>query len=191
MALPTVPLTELDAVNIMLANIGEQPANQLDESGISEVSIAQQMLHNVSRQIQAKGLRCNSETNYTLPLDVNGEIILPSNTLKVDASDPSLDVCQRDGKLYDREKHTFIFTKPVDVDITFFLPFEQLPQSVRDYITIVAARQFQVRWLGSETLSALTEDDERKAYLALIDEEIDTGDFNIFNSYDTAMMLRR
>lgn len=185
------PTTELEAVNLMLVSIGEQPVNTLEQPGVSEVSIARDILHQVSRQVQALGLRCNSESNYRLPVDVDGYIILPSNTLSVDASDPTMDVVQRGNKLYDRKNHTYKFTQGVEVDIVFFLPFEELPQVVRDYIAIRAARVFQAKTVGSESLHAFTAEDEHKAYLALVAAEIDSGDYNIFNNSDIQRMLQR
>lgn len=185
------PTTELEAVNLMLVSIGEQPVNTLEQPGVSEVSIARDILHQVSRQVQAIGLRCNSESNYRLPVDVDGYIILPSNTLSVDASDPTMDVVQRGNKLYDRKNHTYKFAQGVEVDIVFFLPFEELPQVVRDYIAIRAARVFQAKTVGSEALHAFTAEDEQKAYLALVAAEIDSGDYNIFNNSDIQRMLQR
>ncbi len=98
--LPLTLLSELDAVNAMLESIGEQPVNTLETSGISEVSIARDTLHAVSRQVQAAGLHFNSEEGYTLPMDTDGQIIHPANTLKVDATDPGSDYVQRGNRLF-------------------------------------------------------------------------------------------
>lgn len=191
MALDFVPMTELEAVNLMLQGIGEQPVTVLDGS-YSEASIAQTLLHQVSREVQSVGLNCNSEERYPLTPDVNGQIALPANTLKVDGYYRYNDVVVRGSKLYDRENHTFTFTaNPFYVNIVWFLSFTDLPQCVRQYITIKAARKFQKQLIGSDTLTALSEQDEKDAWLEIVREEVDSIDGNIFDSYDMKKIINR
>ncbi len=54
MALTYTPTTELQAVNIMLALIGEQPVSTL-ESSYTEALLARTELQNTSRAVQKKG----------------------------------------------------------------------------------------------------------------------------------------
>ncbi len=185
------PRTELEAVNTMLEVIGEQPTNSLEISGISEVSLARELLHNVSREVQSMGLNSNTEEAYPLPPDVNGHIVVPLNVLFIDATDPAIDVVVRGNKLYDRKNHTFVFSKPLECDMIWFLAFEDLPQATREYVTIKAARQFQSRFLGSETLFSLTAQDERAAWINLLEAEAETGDYSIFDNYTVNRILRR
>lgn len=190
--LPLTPMSELDAVNVMLSVIGSQPVNSLELAGVSEVSIARETLHQVSRQVQSIGFRFNTEENYPLPVDVDGYIYVPRNALKLDISDPTdRDIVQRGNRLYDRKRHSFKFDAPVEVDIVFFLPFEELPQVVRDYVTIRAARVFQGRVLGDEKSYGFTLQDEQLAYAAMMEAEIDVGDYNIFYNPDIRKVLER
>lgn len=191
MARSLTPTTELEAVNIMLTSIGEQPVNTLETPGISAVSIARDILHEVSRQVQERGLRCNTEEGVLLPLDENNHIRLPSNTLKVDPTDRNQDFVMRGDRLYDRKNHTYEFKEPVKVDIVLFLPFEELPQAARQYITIRAARVFQTRAVGSDALHAFTAEDERQAFISLMAQEVEVGDYNIFDHSPTLQMMRR
>lgn len=191
MSLPLQPLTELDAVNILLMTIGERPVTTLETDGLTEVSIARHTLHQISRQVQAEGLRCNSEKAMPLVPDLDGIVRLPDNTLKAVPSDPYQDLVVRGGRLYDRANHTFHIGRTVKVDIVLFLPFEDLPQVVRDYITIRASRVFQAKILGSDVLYQYTVDDEQQAYLAMIREEIDSGNFNMLDAPDVRLRLRR
>lgn len=187
------PLTELEAVNQILATVGESPVNTLDNPGVSVASLAQTMLHDVSRTVQSIGFHCNYEEEYPLVPDVNGFIYIPNNTLKIDASDKTMDIVQRGNRLYDRrkDKHTFIFTEPVKVDIVFFLAFSDLPQVIRKYITVKAGREFQAKFLSSDIIHRLTERDEMEALYNLQDEEIFCEDFSIFNSYETFKIINR
>jgi len=189
MSLPLVPTTELEAVNVLLSYIGEQPVNSLDTSGISEASIAQNTLHEVSRKIQSQGLNCNTESGYELAVDVNGNVNVPPNVIKLDVT--SSDSVMRGSKLYDKANHTYVFTEAQECDITWFLSFDELPQCVREYVTIRAARIFITKVLGSDTLASLTERDEQEAFLIFRENEIDTGRYSIFDSQDVSRVVSR
>jgi hypothetical protein len=188
---PLTASTELEAVNFLLLSIGEQPINDLYVTGVSEVSIARSLIHQVSRQVQANGMSFNQEASYRLPLSTENEIIVPSNTLKVDASDTSRDIVIRGDRLYDKEKHTFTFEESIDVDIVFFLTFEDLPQTVRDFIITKSARLFQSKIVGSQALYAFSEQDEQQTYITMIRAENDSQDLNMLNNASIKKALRR
>jgi hypothetical protein len=170
--------TELEAVNIMLGTIGEQPVNSLDISTISEASIASSMLYEVSREVQAMGWSFNEEFTYPLALS-EGEIPLPTNCLKVVVEGEEDWIIRRGNRLYNRTDHTYVFTDGVDATIVFFLPFTDLPQAFRTYITLRAARKFQMRVLGSESIKKFTEVDENQAWIALQADEVDQAQYSM------------
>ncbi len=186
------PLSELEAVNIMLSVIGEAPVNSLEGVSTNDVIQATSILNEISREIQSMGWHFNSERNYPLVPDINGEIILASNMVRVDAdTHPEYDVVQRGNRLYDKLTHSFQFGKTLKAEIVFLLPFEEIPQVARQYITIRAARIFQDRMVGSEVIHGFSEADERKALSDLKEAEGDTGDPRIFDHYDAARPLIR
>jgi hypothetical protein len=182
------PMTELEAVNAMLSMIGESPVNSLRVSSISEATIAQNMLKNISREIQMDGLHCNTEEGYPLVPDINGNIIVPSNVLKIDSA---LNVVQRGDKLYNKDDHTFVFSEKQDCYIVWFLSYEDLPQHVRHYIVVRAARKFQVQQLGSDTIASLSEEDEASARVEMIRAELNTGNYNLLASNDVRKITSR
>jgi hypothetical protein len=189
----TTVTTKLEAVNVMLTSIGESPVNTITSSTTTDVSIAIQILNNVSREVQSVGWHFNSDTNYKLVKNTAGEIELPSNCLRVDNSykDADLDLVERARKLWDRENHTYIINKDVRVNITWFLDFIDLPETARRYITIRAARIFQDRMLASETLHTFHQVDELQALAALKEHEGDTRDHSIFDNYSTYRVIDR
>lgn len=191
MALDLTPRTELDAVNTMLEVIGEQPTSTLEVSGLTEVSLARQLLHNVSREVQSQGWQFNTEEEYPLVPDIDGNVMVPFDALACDPSDRQTDYVIRGNQLYDRVKHTFNIGTTVDVDIIFFLPFGFLPQTAREYITIKAARQFQTRFLGSDTIYKMTAMDEQTAWVNLLSAEASDSDYSIFDEYSVSRVIRR
>ena len=177
------PTTELEAINTMLSTIGESPVNAVEDTGNVDVVIARQILQSVSREVQARGWHFNTEKNYTITPDSAGYLVLPNTVLKVDTvyPDSSKDVVVRGSRLYDREKHAYVFTDAVKVDMTILLTFDELPEVARNYVTIRASRIFQERVVGSDTLHAFNSQDEARAMVSLMEYEADTADLNILS----------
>ena len=177
------PTTELEAINTMLSTIGESPVNAVEDTGNVDVVIARQILQTASREVQARGWHFNTEKNYTITPDSGGYLVLPNTVLKVDTvyPDSSKDVVVRGSRLYDREKHTYVFTDAVKVDMTILLTFDELPEVARNYVTIRASRIFQERVVGSDTLHAFNSQDEARAMVSLMEYEADTADLNILS----------
>lgn len=188
-------LTELDSVNIMLSTIGESPVSSLSSSETTvDVSLARQILREITIQVQATGWHFNTEKEWLLPPNTEGIISIPANCVQIDSSgkDASLDVAQRGGQLYSRTAHTNIFTDSVCVDMIILLEFTDLPQAARNYIAIRAARVFQQRMIGSESLAAYTDRDEAKARAALKKLDANNADYNILtDSWSVARVLAR
>jgi hypothetical protein len=178
--------TQLEAVNTLLATIGESPVNALN-SGLVEASDAEQTLANVSREVQAKGWSFNTDLTFKLTPDASGELKLPSNCLHVDTTALRMgtesDLVQRGMRMYDRIKNTYAINTTIEVDMVMLLGFEELPEAVRRYITIRAARILQDRSLGSESLHSYNSNDEHAAWIALVQNEADVEDLNIFDNY--------
>lgn len=189
----TTVTSKLEAVNTMLTAIGESPVNTITSSTTTDVSIALQILDNVSREVQSVGWHFNTDTNYLLTKNASNQIELPANALRVDNSnkDADKDLVERGRKLWDRENHTYTITKDIRVNITWFLEFIELPETARRYITIRAARIFQDRMLASETLHAFHQVDELQALSALKEHEGDTRDHSIFDNYSTYRVIDR
>ena len=173
-------ITELEAVNSLLRFIGEQPVNALDSQVFSAL-VAQNCIQEISREVQSFGWWFNSEDNYELAVDSEGFINIPPNALKSDPSTVTNNYVQRGLKLYNKIDHTFTFSENVLVDIVFFLPFSDLPQTARTYIMKKALKQFQMAVLGSELLYQVSAAEVEEAYISLRAEDIENEDSNVFN----------
>lgn len=191
----TTTTTKIQAVNIMLASIGEAPVSSLDDPTLGDVSIAESILDETSVEIQTKGLHCNTEINYPLTANTNGEIEVPANVLSIDSSGTSTitDVVQRGTRLYNRTDRSFTtFTGDLIVTMALLLEFNELPQHVKRYITVKAARRFQNRILGSQTLSGFTQNDEQEALLYFEQIEAQTQDYNVLeDNFSTRKIINR
>lgn len=190
------PTTELEAVNIMLGTIGESPVSSLSsDASMADVAIARQVLREAATEVQGEGWQFNTEKNWPLtPTLDTGEIFLPANCLQIDTTGDSAerDVVARGSRLYDREARTYSFDGTLTVDMVIVLPFDDMPQACRYYVTVRAARTFQQRMVGSSTLAQFTEKDELRARAAFKKLDTNNADFNILSgSWSVARILRR
>jgi hypothetical protein len=180
------PMTELEAINDMLSLISESPVASLDEAGdVADAQTAMQLLGRESRTTQVKGWDWNTDEAYRLAPNIDGEIVLPTNTVKCDPTDISIDYVMRNGKLWDRTNKTFNIGKAVTVDITYILPFEELPESARRYISMSAGRKFENRIMGADASHQINETDVISAWADLLQEECDTADLNVIRNSTT------
>lgn len=157
--------TRLDAVNSMLFTIGESPVNTLDGGNVIAVT-AEQALDRVSREIQSEGWAFNTEKGFPLTRQSDPEVFyVPDTALSCDPSDKDAKIVVRGNRLYDLENHTYTFpdTAQIDCDIIWNLPFDDLPETAKRYITVRAARIFQAGAVGSDTLNAFSDRDEFEA----------------------------
>lgn len=185
-------LTELRAVNRMLALIDEAPVTDVTVE-IPEVVQAREVLDQVLLEVLAKGWHFNTDDDYPLEPGVDRTIQPPSNAISVDATDPRKDIIVRQGSLYNKTDRTYFFDEPVDATVVWKFDFSALPYPAQNFIMIRAARRFQRDVLGSVKLEQLSAADEQQAYIVLVDFDGATADYNLLtnNPEARAMAERR
>ena len=196
--------TELEAINIMLAAIGEAPINSLTGTLPDDVRIAQDTLTEVNKEVQSEGWSFNTEIDVTLTRDGSNQIALSTNTLKVDPNiyqHPTIDAIQRGLKLYDRLNNKYEFDEDLICTVVYFRAFDEIPEPARYYMTIKAARVFVDRLVGDQGLRSYTEEDEVRARAILMETDLANGDHNllrgdpsltnVFDTYSPANALIR
>jgi len=188
--------TELEAINTLLSTIGESPINSLaGAAGVADAVVAQQVLKEVSVEVQQEAWHFNTEKCMTLVPDLNTkQITLPLNCIECDSTgtDQPIDVTVRGQRLYNKTTHSYTFDSGIKVDMVVLLGFNELPQAARHYIVVRSGRIFQQRTVGSATLSGFTQEDETRARASLVRLDSNTADHNILSgSNDTLRTLFR
>lgn len=190
-----LPTTELEAINEILAAIGEAPVNTLEGgAATSEVQIMVTHLHNTSRRIQLEGWWFNEEEDFELSRDAEtGEVTVPGNTLNIDLTTErtGVDLVQRGTRLYDKVNHTFALGFNPKCTIIFFLSWDELPEAARSYIKISTARIYQDRFIGSSEHHGFAASDEAMARATMDALNIDNMDASIFDTYDMSSIVYR
>ncbi|ABP87947.1 tail protein [Synechococcus phage Syn5] len=175
-------LTKLGAVNIVLTNIGMAPVTLIDSNN-PMVATAQTILDEVSGSVQSEGWSYNTERAYPFIKDNTGRIAIPSNVLSLDcASTSKYDLIIRGGFLYDKAGHTDVFTENLELDVVWCFEFDDLPEAVKNYITIRAANLFAGRAVGSAEAVKYSQREEAAARAAIIEYETQQGDYNMLES---------
>ena len=197
--------TELEAVNIMLAAIGETPVNSLTGTLPVDVRLAQSTLAEVNKEVQSEGWSFNTEIDLTLPRDgSNNHISVAADVLRVDPNNhhhTTIDAIQRGLKLYDRLNNKYEFDEDLICTVVYFRTFDEIPEPARRYITIKAARIFVDRLVSDDGLRTYTQQDEVRARAILMETDLANGDHNllrgdpsltsVFDTYSPANALIR
>ena len=193
--------TELSAVNSILGSIGQAPTQSLDLEN-PEVHLAYNILQECLIDVLNEGWSFNREEGITLsPEDVNGYIRIPPNILRCDISKgqthKTTDVVIRNGRLYDKIKHTDKFTEDVDVDVVWLFGFEvdltsgstgsldagqNIPEVFKRYIIAKSSAKAAVQLVNNPQLFQMLRQEETLTRAACIEYECDQGDYSYFGT---------
>lgn len=180
--------SEVQAVSELLAAIAEDPVENLDELPPSG-NTALVTLRSTSRDLQEEGHWFNSEDDYVLSPNEDGEIILHDAILSIDS--PDLDVIQRGSKLYNREDKTFTFDSDLNCSVILHIPWDELPSVARRYITALAIEKFVDGFPGANAVSEARNRNLIRAKAAFDKAEIRNADYNILDNESIAQKTRR
>lgn len=173
---------DLDAVNDVLAAIGEPSVLQLDDNN-ADVSNALRILRRVNRQVQSKGWNFNINEAKVLQPDVSDNQIrwLPSY-LRVMTTGATSYYSNMGGYLYDVSTQSTTYTAAITVEIVELKPYHEMPTVFRDYIVTKASREFNAKFFGSPESEAYLRQQEMELYQQVMEYEMDTGRYNMMSS---------
>ena len=190
MTTPIATDTELSAVNSILGSIGQSPITQLRSttgaliSTNPEISYIYNLLVEVTKDVLNEGWHFNTEYGIKISPDGNKNITIPTNYLRYDVHDGQrsrlLDVVKRDGKLYDKVKHTFEFTGDVLVDATYLYDFEDIPSAFQRYIIAKASTRAATQLVGDQNLARLLQQQEAITRAIVMEYDTQQGDHSYF-----------
>ena len=184
------PMTELEAVNILLSAIGEAAVSSLETATTVEVTQAKKLLSNVNRAAQQKGWHFNTEWDVVLTRDTDDRIPLSESILSVYQPGQLMTIRGRSGSMYayDLDNNTFTWTKNLNNAVTItLLDFIDSPNTFRQYVTTRAARIFQEEIIGQVSAETVNRQEEAEAYADLLDDDAERAGLNV--AYGTLDML--
>jgi len=152
---------------MLLGAIGEIPITDntqaLEADPTGDVGIARDTLLDMSKSIQEQGFWFNKETQYPLVPNTDGYIPIGDTILNIYS--PILIV--KDHKLYDTQKRSYIFEGTQKVDVTFLIPFDDLPHVAVDAVVREAIPVFYNNILGDTQELRILQTNAQRASIAL------------------------
>ena len=175
------PSNELDAVNEILSAVGSSPVNTLEDDLNVDVLNAKRILKAMSIEIQSRGYRFNTLNNVYLQPDADtGFVSYARDYIRVFSTGYKL--VNRSGYFFDLETGSNEFPDGLTLtELVKELPFEELPTVFRKYITVRAARTFQIKYLTSSDIDASLQYEEATAYADIVDYELMEGNYNVLS----------
>lgn len=181
---------KLDAVNTILAAVGNSPINSLADHQNVDAYNAERMLDGMSRTIQRQGWQFNTMTDVVVKPDSKSKRIRYNPTWIAVASCDGVAYAKRGDYLYNVTDKTYIFEKDITLHIIEAVDFEDLPDCFKAYITAKAAVQFQSRYLGDEEISQFLVTEVNEAYAEIVQYSVDTS-VGMFQNPAMAPLLSR
>jgi hypothetical protein len=176
--------TLLDAVNVLLQNVGEQPVNNLEDPQIAESSTAERTIMEFHKEGQTKGWSWNTEQGYEfLKESASGQITVPPNVVSFapDAYRWAGRFQLRGQRVYDKQERSYVLGADVpslEADVVWLLSWDECPEAFNRWTTIRAARVFSDRVLSSDAIFKYTALDEQMALTELQRVEIEQAQPN-------------
>lgn len=184
---------ELDAVNDILAAIGESPVSTLEGDSNADVASARRILQRLNRQIQSRGWTFNIEESAVLTPDVYSNLITyQDDFLRVLSASGTSTYVNRGGYLYDRSGGTDRFASAITVNLIRLRDYDEMPECFRTWIVAKAARQFNNSFFGATEVDGLLQEEEDWAYQMCFEYELDFGAYNMLDgdSFTSGLLTR-
>ena len=186
-------MTELEGVNIALQTIGEMTLTTASTiASVYEAKTALEILAETRRSVLTEGLNCNTDTDWELTADASGYIAVPANMLRLETTGTEY-LIMKDNKVYNKDDKTFVFVagSTHKVDATWDLDFDDIPHTIAYYIAVRASRIVYQRLIGATDIIKVLMDDEEKARFKMIEHDVDTRNYNIFDQTVNRRIITR
>ncbi|MEE8113806.1 MAG: hypothetical protein V3T23_05575 [Nitrososphaerales archaeon] len=145
-------ITELQALNRILAQAGENPVNGLVDIP-RNATRAHETLQEVIMELQAdtQFWHMNTELEKELiPDALTSKIQVAQNVVSISTRFQEHELALRGDFVYDMRNSTYLFTNSITVKMKILLDWDELPVQHRTYFQKVAARKYQQRFIANE-----------------------------------------
>lgn len=187
------PTGLLEAVNVLLRNIGEAPVNDLENEQVVEARMARDTLLEIHKEVQTRGWAWNTD-RIVFQRDTTGKIPVPANVVRWTV-EPCLRgrLALRGQYVYDRATSSYTVgddLTEVEAEVVVLLSWDETPEPVNRYVTIRAARVFADRVVTSDALFRYTGTDEQLAWAEVQRMELENERFNWLDGPNSTPPLR-
>lgn len=185
-------MTELDVINNALSTMGETPLNDADEVHPMVAQI-KRFMKEENEQLQQQGWWFNTEYVTLVPDALSNFIYVPQDTIS------AVPVhrywreryVQRGRRLYDANRNTYLIFQNVEVKLTRFIPFEDLPVFAKRVVSTLTSRRFQQAYDADGQRDQQLLVDVQYALQKLEQEDVRMRKPNLIKKHSTARSLNR
>jgi len=149
----------LDLINSMLSTTGTAPLSAGDTTHPDYID-ADGILTDILGEFTTQELWFNTETR-TLAVDGAGEIIVPSNAISADPTDPHVHARIRGNKMWNITDRTYTYTADLKVKLLLNVTLDDMPPIAIQFVRAAARYEYFLDKDGAET--------KLKRYLAKLD----------------------
>ena len=179
----TVNISQTVASRILTQSIA---TSRVESQTNPDVAIALNTLREVSREIQSEGWSFNKELDYPIIPDSSNEVIIANNILQMDLNksytqNMNKDSVNREGKLYDKITHSFVWTDAtLYVDVIWYFDWPSIPTVIQAFIIARAAAIVSSRIIGDPNQYQILIQKEAFAKSTALEYECNQGDYTFF-----------
>jgi hypothetical protein len=179
--------TLLEAVNVLLANIGEAPVATLEDEQNAEAGVAERTILELHKEGQTRGWTWNREEAVRFMRDMStDEVVVPANVVafSVDRFQWAHRFQLRGQRVYDKENRTFELSDfaYIEADVVLLLSWDDCPEAYNRWVVARASRVFAERVLASDVVSQSTAEQEQRAWAELLRVENDQQQPNVLTA---------
>lgn len=210
--------TFIDAINNIMRSVGESPIETLDDLP-ADGRAAVEILRTGLRELALRPWEFNYDRNvgfnadgylidsagversvFVVPDDVAHAVPTVRNE-QAGANTPDTSIRRArlftlngiKPRVFGNRKQGVDGFEGIDVlymDVTRFIPFEDLPEVAKHYLTVRAARRYASEVLGSGELTSFKQGDEQGAWIELESQFGIQERYNMFEAYENAPLSR-
>lgn len=174
--------------------MGEVPLSSLVEPhAMKGAAVAE--LNRANKTVQSKGRWFNTEDVSYSPDSVNGWITLAGDCLKFQSGNSTNvvkpHIVQRGNRLYNLKTQSYEVGEDVAGVMVRLVPFEELPPVAAEYIGTLAVLRFQSNFDGDNNKRQELKEDNAKARIEFMAEDIRQRKVNLLDSNRTLARIRQ
>lgn len=142
-------MTKLDALNMLLLSSGQLPVQDYHSNHPDAIS-ARSYIERWSQQSQQRGWYFNTYFALDLVPDAQGEITLPTGSIRVDITSHCDQGSVRRGKLWNSRANSFVWPAPMKGNVFVQLDFDDCPLTMQTMIAYQALSEWQAMHEGDQ-----------------------------------------
>ena len=173
-------LTQLEAINLVLAAQGLSPATTLEGDLSKDSTTALNILDQTRKQLCLETWDFNVDPEFTLSMNVNGEIPYAASLMRFSVPGAAY-IQMKGGRLYDRAKKSYTFTSAQTGYAQFAVAWDDLPPEAQNYCACRAARVVYEQFLGTDDTRQQLFLEEQTARTQLEQRDAETAKFNMLD----------